>query len=95
MRETPKQLWVLRDLSNGNGAEGHERPTYVWTLPTRHAARKKRWAHQRDATKSTLGPVERWKSMRGYVKVQIIVEQDDCAYYWHRIRTPDRKQDTT
>lgn len=77
-------IWILRDLSNGNGAEGPKRPTYVWTLPTRQAARNKRRLHQRDSAKSNLGPVERWKSMRGYIKVQIIVEQRELAYYWHR-----------
>lgn len=33
-----KIFYVLRDLSNGNGAEGIPMPTYIWAFTTRDKA---------------------------------------------------------
>ena len=71
--------WVLRDLSNGNGADGQKCPTYIWVMRTRAAARRKKQLHKKNAHFfSRLGPVERWKSLRGYRR---ITERGDEVYY--------------
>lgn len=60
-----KRYWVLRDLSNGDGADGRPMPTYVWAFTTRQRARELGWQHQaaqhhRIPLLTQLGPVEQW-----------------------------------
>lgn len=63
-----KRLWVLRDVSNGDGADGRPCPTYVWAFPTRAQARRASRMHkaQRDGLPlfAQLGPIERWPKGR-------------------------------
>lgn len=57
--EKRTHYWVLRDLSNGDGADGRTRPTYVWAFPTREQARSAARLHKaKDFAR--LGPVEYW-----------------------------------
>jgi hypothetical protein len=51
-------MWILRDLSNGDGAGGHPWPTYIWAFVTREEARQRASWHRRDPAFARLGPVE-------------------------------------
>jgi hypothetical protein len=55
-------MWVLRDLSNGDGADGRPFPRYVWAFRTRKQAREKQLEHRDNAELSRLGPVENWSA---------------------------------
>lgn len=58
-------VWVLRDLSNGNGADGRDFPTYIWVFPTKKAALKTSRVH-RCGGGAELGPLERWPKSTVY-----------------------------
>jgi len=54
-----KHCWVLRDLSNGNGAEpGVTRPTYIWVFRYRVTARAH--AKEQNDYRARLSGVEKW-----------------------------------
>jgi hypothetical protein len=52
-------MWILRDLSNGDGADGRPWPDYIWCYPTMALARKTERRHKSKPTRyATLGPIE-------------------------------------
>ena len=55
-----EQVWICRDLSNGDGADGRPKPTYVWAFPSRRLARDGRRTHSLSRKMAQLGPVECW-----------------------------------
>ena len=58
-------MWVLRDLSNGDGAEPVVvYPKYVWAFRSRAAARSRAQLHRKVRKQfARLGPVEKWPAV--------------------------------
>lgn len=61
MARSDNKRWVVRDLSNGDGADGRKYPTYVWVCGTRREARRLKGVH-RGHDFARLGPVEQWSN---------------------------------
>lgn len=81
--------WVLRDLSNGDGADGRPLPTYLWAHPTREGARAQRREHVRLMPRlSRLGPVEYWpaENLTRHYAACIEPSRNGGGYYVRRSR---------
>ena len=81
---TAKPLWVLRDLSNGDGADGRPSPTYIWVFKSRAKAREQARKHRKRSGYSTLGPVERWPSAVIAQLYEQVAERGPAVQYYER-----------
>lgn len=75
-----KHQWVLRDLSNGDGADpGVTHPRYIWVFDNRQWALAKAREHRDTLRFAKLGPVEKWP-------VTVIEQNYERAIgsYYHR-----------
>lgn len=79
-------MWVLRDLSNGDGADGRPYPTYVWAYRTRREAREKAQMHRRSTRFARLGPVESWSERALTRRYKSLGGISDGAYWLRRWR---------
>lgn len=77
-------IWITRDLSNGDGADGRPWPTYVWAYKRREQARHRKRIHKQQDY-SRLGPVEKWHEDM-LVHNYVYVTRSDIAdgTYWRR-----------
>ena len=78
-----KPVWILRDLSNGDGADGNPYPTYVWAYSNRREARDRYRDHQDNVAWAPLSRPERWPEallLTFYQDVGGIAK----GHYWRR-----------
>lgn len=74
--------YVLRDLSNGDGADCSILPQYVWVFNRKVSAQKYARMHRSSESLSNLGPIEvypLWLIMQNYERVA-------STSYYHRKR---------
>ena len=75
--------WILRDLSNGDGADGRPYPTYVWVCSTRDDARNLKRQHV-TKNQAELGPIERWSLRRLHPRYTAVAPRLYGVYYHKR-----------